>query len=72
MMLFTIQQIKPSWSELHVIAKTSVPSGLHVIDIAAMRLGDYGGCSLVIKIMVEGMHKIAHTICAPRVTKLFR
>ncbi|KAM3177391.1 hypothetical protein ACTXT7_004651 [Hymenolepis weldensis] len=38
MMSFTIQ-IKLSWSELLVLAKSSVLFGLHVVDIAVMRHG---------------------------------
>ncbi|VUZ55938.1 unnamed protein product [Hymenolepis diminuta] len=68
MMFFTIQQIKLSRSGLFVIAKSSVLSSLHVIDIASMRSGDYDNCPLVISIMVEVIHKIAHAICAHRVT----
>ncbi|KAM3171797.1 hypothetical protein ACTXT7_015880 [Hymenolepis weldensis] len=49
MMVLTIQQIKLSWSELFVIAKSSVLSGLHVVDVAAMRLGDYGSCPLQVR-----------------------
>ncbi|KAM3178987.1 hypothetical protein ACTXT7_001494 [Hymenolepis weldensis] len=48
MMVFTIQQIKPSWSELFVITESSVLSGLHIVDIAAMWLGDYGSRPLAI------------------------
>ncbi|VUZ43119.1 unnamed protein product, partial [Hymenolepis diminuta] len=65
---FTIQQIKPSWSELFVIAKSSVLSGLQVVDIATMRIGDYGSSPCVIQIMTDGIHKIAHIIWAHRVT----
>ncbi|KAM3176922.1 hypothetical protein ACTXT7_005506 [Hymenolepis weldensis] len=45
-MSFTIQQIKPSWSELFLIVKSSVLSGLLIVDVAAMPLGDYSSCPL--------------------------
>ncbi|KAM3182015.1 hypothetical protein ACTXT7_013231 [Hymenolepis weldensis] len=47
-MSFTIRQIKPSWSELIVIPKSSVLFGPLVADITSMRLGDYGNCPSVI------------------------
>ncbi|VUZ50541.1 unnamed protein product [Hymenolepis diminuta] len=66
MIVFTFRKIKPPWSESIVIAKSSVLFGPHVEDITSIRLGDHIRCPLVIYTMVEGLHKIVHTICAHR------
>ncbi|VUZ55120.1 unnamed protein product [Hymenolepis diminuta] len=70
MIFFTIQQIKPSWSELFVVAISDVLSGLHVVDIVAMRLGDYGSCPLMIKTMVGCVHKVVHSMRPHQVTQI--
>ncbi|KAM3173273.1 hypothetical protein ACTXT7_012827 [Hymenolepis weldensis] len=50
MMSFTIRQIKLSWSELFVIAKSSVLSSLQVLDISTMPIGEYGSYALARRI----------------------